>query len=779
MTVLPSADPLQRIRGSVSTLMEDQLLRRGTLLTSGSAITAIVGLAYWTLAAHDYSPSDLGRNSAAISAMMFLAGVAQLNLMSALVRFLPVAGRSTVSFVRTVYAITVGTAFVLAVGFLAVITWVAPNLRVLVSSPPIAVGFVASTMVWTVFVLQDSVLTGLNRTWLVPVENGTYAIGKLVLLVVMATLLPGLGIFVSWTLALLLSVIPVTAFLFWRAMPTHQRNAVPHVMPPTASEIRRFAAADYGGALCWMAAINLLPVVVLDLAGAGSTGLFSVSWVIAYSLYLVSANMGTSLVVESAGETGDLTKRFYQVVAQTTKLIAPVVAVLVIGAPEILRLFGSVYSDKGSTVLRLLVLSAIPNVVTASAVSVMRAQSKTGLGAATLAVLCSIVFLLSALLVPSIGIDGIGVAWLVAQTVTAGVLLLTRSIWLPGSGARRPGLRGPQSLGRFRRSNRLVRASLDRGIEPIRASDALPEPTSWSSNTPKRAVSDLAVATLKDEMGGPVAVLKVAGSQRAADDLRASVAVLREIQNDRRMTGWIPKVPTVLASDLSGEPPYVIESYLDGVDGRTLRWNDPRVAQRAVAAAVAAITDLQGRSAREAHLDDDWLKTWVDIPAARVAGLLRPSGWRTRVLDGLTDAIRGELTGKPAELTWTHGDYVPGNLLLSPEGDSVRGVVDWGGASSSGIGPLDVGLLLLATRMLSQRRELGEVVADVIGGAGLTPDELAWLAATGPDAEPRHLILLCWLRHISDNLRKSDLYRHHPVWRARNVDVVLRKVGVR
>ena len=302
--------------------------------------------AYWTLAAHNYSPSDLGRNSAAISAMMFLAGVAELNLMSALVRFLPIAGRSTVSFVRTVYVITIGTAFVLAVAFLAVVGWVAPSLRMLVSSPPFAVGFVVATMVWTVFVLQDSVLTGLHRTWLVPVENGTYAIGKLILLLPLAVLLPRQGIFVSWTLALLLSVVPVTAFLFWRAIPTHQKNAVPDLPSPTASEIRRFAAADYGGALCWMAAINLLPVVVLDLAGAGSTGVFSVSWVIAYSLYLVSANMGTSLVVESVGVAGDVAKRFYQVVTQTTKLISPVVAVLVIGAPEILRLFGSVYSDK-------------------------------------------------------------------------------------------------------------------------------------------------------------------------------------------------------------------------------------------------------------------------------------------------------------------------------------------------------------------------------------------------------------------------------------------------
>ena len=254
-------------------------------------------------------------------------------------------------------------------------------------------------------------------------------------------------------------------------------------------------------------------------------------------------------------------------------------------------------------------------------------------------VLSAIVFLLSALLVPSIGINGIGVAWLVAQTFIAGVLLLTRSIWLPSSGLDHPGLRGPRMFGRFRRSTRLVRGSLDRAIEPIRAVEGLPDPTSWSSNTPKRAVSDLAVATLKAEMDRPVGVLKVAGSRRATDDLRSSVHVLGELRRDPRLTGWIPNIPTVLACDLAGEPPYVIESHLDGIDGRALRWDDPGVAQRALGAALAVITDLQDRTARESKLDDDWLKRLGRYPGCscgraiatyRLAGELFSTGWRMK-----------------------------------------------------------------------------------------------------------------------------------------------------
>ena len=63
------------------------LFRDGYALVANEGLTAALGLVYWLIAAREYAPSVVGTNTAAISAMMFIAGVAQLNLMSALLRF--------------------------------------------------------------------------------------------------------------------------------------------------------------------------------------------------------------------------------------------------------------------------------------------------------------------------------------------------------------------------------------------------------------------------------------------------------------------------------------------------------------------------------------------------------------------------------------------------------------------------------------------------------------------------------------------------------------------
>lgn len=92
------------------------LYRNGYALVLSSAFTSLLGMVYWVLAAHLYSAEIVGLNSAAISAMMFLAGIAQLNLTSALIRFIPGAGASTRRLVVGAYGLSALVA--LAVGLI-------------------------------------------------------------------------------------------------------------------------------------------------------------------------------------------------------------------------------------------------------------------------------------------------------------------------------------------------------------------------------------------------------------------------------------------------------------------------------------------------------------------------------------------------------------------------------------------------------------------------------------------------------------------------------------
>src|SRR3954467_6747058 len=181
------------------------LHRDAYALVANSGFTAVTGMLYWIVAAKAFSAHAVGLNSALISSMMFLAGLAGLNLHNVVVRFLPEAGRQTGRMIALCYAAPASLAALGATVFVPGVHRWSPALAAMLSSGPLAMWFVVATVAWTLFVIQDGVLTGLGRATWVPLENAAFSVAKLAVLVVAAALLPREGIFVSWTAAMAVS----------------------------------------------------------------------------------------------------------------------------------------------------------------------------------------------------------------------------------------------------------------------------------------------------------------------------------------------------------------------------------------------------------------------------------------------------------------------------------------------------------------------------------------------------------------------------------------------
>ena len=408
------------------------LYRNGYALILSSALTSLLGVVYWILAAHRYPPEEVGLNSVAISAMMFLAGVAELNLMSALIRFIPNAGQTTRRLVGLAYLTSVLVALLVTAIFVVWLKLETSPLTSLNSIPYFTPWFIAATMAWCIFVLQDSVLTGLRQAVWVPLENGFFAVAKIVLLVILATVMSHAGVFASWTLALVITLLPTNLLIFRRLIPHHLRIGVSQAKPVVPRQLVKFVAADYIGSLFWLLSTTFLPVIVTQQVGATANAYFYLAWTIAYSLYLISPNMGSSLTVEAARDETKLGVYSFRVFRHTAQLVVPAVVVVLLGAPYLLWLFGVSYAVAGTTLLRLLALSAIPNIINALYISIARVQRHLTAMVGVLAGLCLLVLGLSYLLLPLYGITGVGLAWLVSQTIVAVILLLTRlpHIWL-------------------------------------------------------------------------------------------------------------------------------------------------------------------------------------------------------------------------------------------------------------------------------------------------------------------------------------------------------------
>jgi O-antigen/teichoic acid export membrane protein len=400
------------------------LYRNGYALILSAATPSGLGVVYWMLATRFYPAEIVGLNSAVISAMLLVSGIAQLSLLSVMTRFLPRAGRAGGRLVGYAYLLTLAVAALAGVIFaLGVEIW-SPALAFLASSWRFMLWFVLAVMTWCIFTLQDSVLAGLKQTVWVPIENTAFAVAKIALLLAFAWSATRYGIFASWTIPGAAVLVPMNFLIFRRFLPQHARTTAAQAEPLAARQIAGYAASNYLGSMLSLAVSTLLPLAVIHRLGPTATAYFAQPWLIASSLQLVAGNMSVSLTVEASAERERLGSYTRHALTHTFRLLAPLVAIVVIGAPYLLRSFGQEYAAQGTGLLRLLAIGALPNLVNMLALSVARVQSRTGAIIAIQGALCALTLGLSYPLLQIYGITGVGLAWLISQTLVAALILL-------------------------------------------------------------------------------------------------------------------------------------------------------------------------------------------------------------------------------------------------------------------------------------------------------------------------------------------------------------------
>src|SRR5688572_29522634 len=174
---------IARSTDAAQTLSVDKLLqhvrlplyRNAYALIISTVATSALGMVYWIVAARYYPPESVGINAAVISMMTFLAGVAQLPSMNAMLRYIPVAGLTTKRLVVWAYLFSTSVAIAIGLFFLFTINLWSPALAFLQQDFWLALWFVLGVVTWCIFALQDNVLTGMRQAIYVPLENIPYA----------------------------------------------------------------------------------------------------------------------------------------------------------------------------------------------------------------------------------------------------------------------------------------------------------------------------------------------------------------------------------------------------------------------------------------------------------------------------------------------------------------------------------------------------------------------------------------------------------------------------
>ncbi|MGW7819293.1 lipopolysaccharide biosynthesis protein [Streptomyces puniciscabiei] len=396
------------------------LFRNAYALMLNTGISAVLGLGFWLAAARYYSEDAVGQGSAAIAAMKFLAGLTAVTLTGALARFIPVAGHRTGRLISGTYA---GSSLLVAVAagvfLLTLDTW-GPSYRFLHGTVN-GLGFIVAVIAWNVLTLQDGVLTGLRSATWVPVGNTVFSAVKLALLVAFATALATTGVFVSWVAAIATSVVPLGWLVFRRLVPRHVEATEGRTEPPTLKQVGRFLAGDYTGSLFSLAVIYLVPVIVASQVSSAENAYFYIATTIGGTTDLLAINMGASLTVEGSHDPARLAGYTRAALKRMARIMLPIAALWIIGAPWILGVFGSGYAHAATPLLRWLAVGSVLRVVIETYFAVLRARSRTAGLAWLQGLLCLLVLGLTLLLLPRMGLTGAGVAEAASLAVIAAI----------------------------------------------------------------------------------------------------------------------------------------------------------------------------------------------------------------------------------------------------------------------------------------------------------------------------------------------------------------------
>jgi O-antigen/teichoic acid export membrane protein/aminoglycoside phosphotransferase (APT) family kinase protein len=729
--------------------------RDGLALVLSSGLTSAVGMLYWVVAARLFPPAVVGVNSVALSTMMLLGSVAHLNLTYALLRFVPVAGLAARKLVLLGYgAATTAAAIVGGLFALGSHIW-APELVEGMGYGRLIVFFVIATPVWSIFVIQDYVLTAVKRATAVPVENAVFAVLKIVLLVVAAlAVVPG-GIALSWLLATVATVLVMNAWLVLKVLPAHGRATQAAAMPITIGAITRFMRADYAGAILWQCALFGLPFLVLSRLEAEAAAVYGIVWTISQALYAVSSGMSQSMVAHTAADPGGLEKARKATVRRSLRLVAPAALLIAVGSPLWLRVFGEQYATEGWLCLALASLSAIPNVITNSTVNAARVRQRMGVLFGVPATLSLLVIVGSWVLMPHMGIAAVGLCWLLAQTLVAGGILIGTAPWLPPLlGTRIDAVRS---------------ATLIRRVRPLARMHNDASPQNWQLGELIAGKSDSVVIDFKNLDGGPGALLKAADSVTGRSQLLHQTEVLSRLHADNRLGDWRALIPSITRAGHIGGSYCLVESRLPGERGVGALYDLART--RAFrSSAIATISQFHRLTSRPVVAGDAQLERWVHQPMSEVAAAL-PRAHRAAAM-ALAERLAAGVRGARVSSGWTHGDYTPDNVLTNPAGQ-VTAVVDWCQADEYGMPLLDViGFHLVSTFMVTNGAELGAIVLERL--TGVRPDDHQLLARTqrmlgGDVLDSRIVMVLGWLQHVAHNIEKSPQFAANPMWVRRNL----------
>ncbi len=394
---------------------------RAILINAGSlacttAVNAMLGFAFWWMAARQFPPASVGLASAAISAMLLLANIGVLGMGSLLIGELPRrAGRET-SLISPALILVGAACGLVGIIFACVAPLVSANFQPFSASFATIALFATGVSFTSIRIVLDQSLFGLLRGDLQFWRNLFFGAAKLAALFVLSLWLAqraGASIYAAWTLANILSL----AFLV--ALKGGWQRTIAQPDWGLLRKLGKPALQHYMLNLILQAPGMVLPMLVTFMLSTASSAWFYISWMIAGFLLVASYALTSALYAINSSASAVLARKIRLTLALSLLTSIAGIGVLEIGSSQILALFGYSYITHAGWSLRILALAALPMIVRYHYIVVYRMQGRMARAVLPIAAGGLLELLLAALGAHLGGLSGLSLGWLMALCIEA------------------------------------------------------------------------------------------------------------------------------------------------------------------------------------------------------------------------------------------------------------------------------------------------------------------------------------------------------------------------
>lgn len=350
----------------------DALYRGSLFLLINTIATSALGFVFWTLAAHRYSATTIGVFSSLTSGVTLLAAIAALGLPITMTRHMASTENPRGLVLVAVTMITTGgTALCLAT-----MLFLGPHLpsALHVQQRGRMALLVTILVVFTAMGgTLDAGLVANRSTRFLLIKNLIASMVKVIAMLFLVNLRSS-GLLISLGLALVLAAALSLVTLTRRPKGTLTETNSCHVPWHYLS----ITSGNYLATVIGILPLSIVPIEVLAIRGATQTARFAIAFLIAGFLNFIPSTMGQVLFAETARGEMPLGRQLRKALRAVYCLLLPCLALLLIAAPFVLRLFGRSYATDATGCLRVLALGAIPAGGTYLVDSLLTARDRTG-----------------------------------------------------------------------------------------------------------------------------------------------------------------------------------------------------------------------------------------------------------------------------------------------------------------------------------------------------------------------------------------------------------------